>query len=185
MRIIAGKAGRIGIKVPAAVSRPTTDFVRQAIFSMLGEQVIGARVLDLYAGSGAIGLEALSRGAASCTFVDEHRQACNVIEENLRKTKLDGGRVIKAQVLAQLKRDPDRYDLIFADPPYWKHRGDSDHLRELFDAGVIAPQLDPGGWFIAEASSHYDPPQPEGLTLTSRREYGSSAILLYAAAAAD
>lgn len=184
MRIISGKAGRIAIKVPAAVSRPTTDFVRQAIFSMLGEQVIGSRVLDLYAGSGAIGLEALSRGATSCTFIDEHRQACNVIQENLEKTKLSGGRVIKAQVISQLKRDPGSYDLIFADPPYWKHHGDSDHLRELFDSGLLPQQLKPGGWLIAEASSHYDPPQADGLTLTSRREYGSSAILLYAAASA-
>lgn len=185
MRIISGKAGRIAIKVPAAVSRPTTDFVRQAIFSMLGEQVINSRVLDLYAGSGAIGLEALSRGATSCTFIDEHRQACNVIQENLEKTKLVGGRVIKAQVINQLKRDPSHYDLIFADPPYWKHHGDSDHLRELFDSELIPQQLNPSGWFIAEASSHYHPPQVDGLTLTSRREYGSSAILLYAATPAS
>jgi 16S rRNA (guanine966-N2)-methyltransferase len=69
MRIIAGSAGRIAIKVPPAVARPTTDFVRQAIFSILAGRVENARVLDLFAGSGAIGLEALSRGAASCVFV--------------------------------------------------------------------------------------------------------------------
>jgi len=103
-----------------------------------------------------------------------------VIQENIEKTKLSGGRVIKAQVISQLKRDPANYDLIFADPPYWKHHGDSDHLCELFDSGLIPHQLKPGGWFIAEASSHYNPPQVDGLTLTSRREYGSSAILLYA-----
>ena len=70
MRIIAGKAGRLAIKVPQAVARPTTDFVRQAIFSILGDRVDESRVLDLFAGSGAIGLEALSRGAKTCTFVD-------------------------------------------------------------------------------------------------------------------
>lgn len=85
MRIIAGKAGRIAIKVPSAVARPTTDFVRQAIFSILGEHVFDARVLDLFCGSGALGLEALSRGAASCVFVDEHRQAIAVTDENLKK----------------------------------------------------------------------------------------------------
>ncbi len=181
MRIIAGKAGRIAIKVPAAVSRPTTDFVRQAIFSILGEQVDGARVLDLFAGSGAIGLEALSRGAATCVFIDEHRQACSVIEENLRKTRLDGGRVVKSQALGYLKRETNRFHLIFADPPYWKHLGDTDHLRSLLDSGEITRLLEPGGWFIAEASSHYDPPRPDGLELIDRRTYGSSAILLYAA----
>jgi len=118
MRIIAGKAGRIAIKVPVAVTRPTTDFVRQAIFSILGERVDNARVLDLFAGSGAIGLEALSRGAASCVFVDEHRQASNVISENLAKSRLEGGRVVKAEVATHLKRDAAIYDLIFADPPY-------------------------------------------------------------------
>ena len=70
MRIIAGKAGRIAIKVPSAVARPTTDFVRQAVFSILGERVGNSRVLDLFAGSGALGLEALSRGASVCTSAD-------------------------------------------------------------------------------------------------------------------
>jgi len=85
VRIIAGKAGRMAIKVPSAVARPTTDFVRQAIYSILGETIFDARVLDLFCGSGALGLEALSRGAASCVFVDEHRQAIAVTDENLKK----------------------------------------------------------------------------------------------------
>ena len=93
MRIIAGIAGRLAIKVPSAVARPTTDFVRQAVFSILGERVDNARVLDLFAGSGALGLEALSRGAATCVFVDEHRQAAQVITHNLTKSRLAGGRL--------------------------------------------------------------------------------------------
>ena len=179
MRIIAGKAGRIAIKVPPAVTRPTTDFVRQAIFSILGEGVENARVLDLFAGSGAIGLEALSRGAASCVFVDEHRQACNVITENLSKARLDGGRSVKADVITHLKRDAGTYDLIFADPPYWKHYGDKDHIGDLFKTGLIAPRLAPDGWFIAEVSANQKSPEAEDFTLTDRREYGGSAILLY------
>jgi 16S rRNA (guanine966-N2)-methyltransferase len=180
MRIIAGKAGRIAIKVPTAVSRPTTDFVRQAVFSILGEQVDQARVLDLFAGSGALGLEALSRGASSCTFVDEHRQATAIISENLKKTRLDGGQVVKADVTSFLKRDPSQYQLIFADPPYWQHHGDKDLIRELFNHDLIAARLAPGGWFIAEVSGHYKAPEADGLTLIDRREYGGSAILLYA-----
>ncbi|RPJ34925.1 MAG: 16S rRNA (guanine(966)-N(2))-methyltransferase RsmD [Verrucomicrobiaceae bacterium] len=179
MRIIAGKAGRIAIKVPPAVARPTTDFVRQAIFSILGERVENARVLDLFAGSGAIGLEALSRGAASCVFVDEHRQAAAVIAENLAKTRLEGGRAVKAEVASFLKRDAASYDLIFADPPYWKHHGDKDHIGDLLKGGLLAPRLAPGGWLVAEVSANQASPEADDLTLTDRREYGGSAILFY------
>ncbi len=179
MRIIAGKAGRIAIKVPSAVARPTTDFVRQAVFSILGEKVESARVLDLFAGSGALGLEALSRGAKSCTFVDEHRQAVSVIQENLAKARLDGGHAVKSEVATFLKRDAATYDLIFADPPYWKFYGDKDHVTDLLKSGLIPPRLAPGGWFIAEISSHQKSPECEEFSLIDRREYGSSTILLY------
>ena len=181
MRIIAGKAGRIAIKVPPAVARPTTDFVRQAIFSILGERVENARVLDLFAGSGALGLEALSRGAAACTFVDEHRQAVKVITENLAKARLDGGHAVKSEVAAFLKRDPATYDLIFADPPYWKYHGDKDHVTDLLKSRLLPPRLASGGWLVAEVSSHQKSPEAEDFTLVERREYGSSAILLYSA----
>jgi 16S rRNA (guanine966-N2)-methyltransferase len=179
MRIIAGSAGRTAIKVPAAVARPTTDFVRQAIFSILGERVVDARVLDLYAGSGAIGLEALSRGAASCVFVDEHRQACAIIPENLAKARLTGGRAVKADVPAFLQRDSGSYDLIFADPPYWKHHGDTDHIGRLLQAGLIAPRMEPDAWFVAEISASQPTPASPELVLGDRREYGGSAILFY------
>jgi 16S rRNA (guanine966-N2)-methyltransferase len=179
MRIIAGKAGRLAIKVPASVTRPTTDFVRQAIFSILGETVENARVLDLFAGSGAIGLEALSRGAASCTFVDDHRQACAVIAENLTKSRLDGGRAVKADVPSFLKRDTSVYDLIFADPPYWKHYGDKDYAGDLLKIGLLDRRLSPGARVIIEISANQSSPITESLTLTDRREYGGSAILIY------
>ncbi|MGL4401355.1 MAG: 16S rRNA (guanine(966)-N(2))-methyltransferase RsmD [Luteolibacter sp.] len=179
MRIIAGKAGRIAIKVPSAVARPTTDFVRQAVFSILGEKVENARVLDLFAGSGALGLEALSRGAKSCTFVDEHRQAVSVIQENLSKARLDGGHPVKSDVATFVRRDSATYDLIFADPPYWKFYGDKDHVTELLKSSLLPPRLAPDGWFIVEISSHQTSPECEDFTLTDRREYGSSTILLY------
>lgn len=181
MRIIAGRAGRVAIKVPAAVARPTTDFVRQALFSILGETVRDARVLDLFAGSGALGLEALSRGAASCTFVDEHRQACAIIPGNLDKARLDGGRVVKSDVAAFLRRDTATYHLVFADPPYWKHAGDTDHIGFLLANDLIAPRLAPGGLFIAEISANQTSPDGGGLVLADRREYGSSAVVIYRA----
>jgi 16S rRNA (guanine966-N2)-methyltransferase len=180
MRIISGKAGRLAIKVPSAVTRPTTDFVRQAIFSILGGKVDGARVLDLFAGSGAIGLEALSRGAASCVFVEQHRQAATVISENLTKSRLEGGRVVRAEVAPFLRHEIGSYDLIFADPPYAKCAADFDHVRSLLEGGHVLPRLAPGGWFIAEAPSGKPAGQAPGWKLVDHREYGGSAILLYA-----
>ncbi len=180
MRIIAGKAGRVAIKIPAAVARPTTDFVRQAMFSILAERVEKARALDLFAGSGAIGLEALSRGAKTCVFVDAHRQAAQVIGENLAKTRLGGGRVVRSETLPFLRRDTATYDLIFADPPYWNHYGDKDHVSELLVCGLLAPRLALDGWLVAEISSRQPSPVSDTLELVDRREYGSSTILLYA-----
>ena len=167
------------IQVPASVTRPTTDFVRQALFSMLAECVEGARVLDLFAGSGAMGLEALSRGAAACVFVERQRQAASVIAGNLEKTRLPGGRVVTSAVDAFLRRDAGEYDIILADPPYWKHAGDADEIGALFNGGWIAPRLADEGWFVAEASSAYRPPEGADLELADRRVYGSSALLFY------
>lgn len=179
MRIIAGKAGRIAIKVPSAVARPTTDYVRQAIFNILGETVADTRVLDLFCGSGSLGLEALSRGATSCVFVDEHRQAITVTGENLRKARLDGGRTVKSEVLAYLKRDPGSYHLILADPPYWKGHGTPDHVKSLLALETIADRLAPGGYLVAEISSAQATPPSPYLPLLDRREYGSSTILIF------
>src|SRR3954470_8214533 len=116
MRIISGIAGSIAIKVPAAVTRPTTDRVREAVFSMVGDFVAGARVLDLFAGSGAMGLEALSRGAAEAVFVEQDFGASKIIQDNLARAKLQGGRIIKAEAFASLRRLADsgaRFDLVF------------------------------------------------------------------------
>jgi 16S rRNA (guanine966-N2)-methyltransferase len=183
VRIIAGTAGRLAIKVPKAVTRPTTDFVRQAMFSILGPRVPDAAALDLFAGSGAIGLEALSRGAASCVFVDEHRNAEAAIRENLAKARLEGGRVVRADVHAWVARDSGTYDLIFADPPYAKYPGERDHLKELMAKPELLRRLADGGWLVAECSSTSRGPEAPGWRLVDRREYGGSAILLYAAAA--
>lgn len=180
MRIIAGKAGRIAIKVPSAVARPTTDFVRQAIYSILGERVFDARVLDLFCGSGALGLEALSRGAESCVFVDEHRQAISVTDENLKKARLEGGRTVKTEVFSFLKRDPSTYDLILADPPYWKGYGDIDLVAKLLELPELHARLNPKGHLIAEISSSQPTPASPHFQLLDRREYGSSAILIFA-----
>ncbi len=180
MRIIAGKAGRVAIKVPSAVARPTTDFVRQAVFSILGENIFDARVLDLFCGSGALGLEALSRGATSCVFVDDHRQAVAVTDENLKKARLEGGRTIRADVMSFLKRDTATYDLILADPPYFKNYGDTDHIRKLLDLPSLPERLAKNGHLVIEISSSQPSPTTPTFQLLDRREYGGSAILIFA-----
>lgn len=180
MRIISGKAGRTAIKVPSAVARPTTDFVRQAIFSILGETIHGARCLDLFCGSGALGLEALSRGAASCIFVDEHRQAVAVTGENLQKSRLEGGRCVKAEAFSFLARDTATYDLILADPPYWKGYGDTDLAAKLLTLGNLPARLATNGHLVIEISSSQPTPATPLFQLLDRREYGSSAILILA-----
>lgn len=179
MRIIAGKAGRMAIRVPPAVARPTTDFVRQALFSILADHVVDARMLDLFAGSGAIGLEGLSRGAASCVFVDDHRHSVDCIRHNLELSRLGGGRVIRSQVLAFLRNDCATYDLIAADPPYWKHHGDTDHVAALLESGLLVARLAEGGWFVAETSSQQTPHRAAGWELADHRSYGGSALWFY------
>lgn len=179
MRIIAGTAGRMAIKVPHDVARPTTDFVRQAMFSILGERVVDARVADLFAGSGALGLEALSRGAQSCVFVDQHPQALKAIRDNLAHAKLHGGRVVSSDVLAFLKKDTQRYDLVFADPPYAKHPLDPEFIGKILASGHLLPRLAEDGLFYAEVAKLTDSPTHPDWQLIDRRHYGSSAILLY------
>jgi 16S rRNA (guanine966-N2)-methyltransferase len=113
-------------------------------------------------------------------FVDDHRQSIKVIGENLAKSRLEGARVVRSEALPFLKSDKGLYDLIFADPPYVKHSGDHDHVRELLDKGDVRSRLAPDGWFIVEVSSSTRSPEAEGWRLVDRRGYGSSAILLYA-----
>lgn len=179
MRIIAGKAGRLAIQVPPTVTRPTTDMVRQAVFSIIGESIDGACVLDLFAGSGALGLEALSRGAESSVFVEENRQAAGVIRRNLENSRLPGGRVVQADVDRFLKRDTGRYHWVFADPPYWKNASDRDHVGKLLGSERLVPRMMPGGHLVIEVSTRQASPIGAGFELLARREYGSSAILIY------
>jgi len=120
MRVIAGRAGGVRLMSPKNGVRPTMDRVKAAIFSSLGEIVIGARVLDLFAGTGALGIEALSRGADSALFVDEDRQSISAIEKNLSKTRL-AGRVRQQDVFGFLKNaraTAEKFQIVFADPPY-------------------------------------------------------------------
>lgn len=181
VRIIAGSAGRVRIRVPAGVVRPTTDFVRQALFSILGEVVVGARVLDLFAGSGALGLEALSRGAAGCVFVDHSARCVAAIRENLSAAGLSGGRVVRSEVEEFLAVEQGSYDMVFADPPYARGVGERDELAEVLGGADLRRVVAAGGWFVAEAPAEREVPVAAGWNMRDRRVYGGSSILLYGA----
>ena len=154
VRVIAGTAGGIPLQTPRTDLRPTMDVVKGAIFSSLGDLVTGARVLDLFAGSGSLGIEALSRGAASVTFVESERRAVAAIGKNLEKTQLTGPAATVQEM--DVFRFIDRfaatasYEIILADPPYAKAEGERDFAPELLCAPMLRNALTPGGIFVLE-----------------------------------
>ena len=178
MRIIAGTHRGTRLKEPAHVTRPTSDRVREAIFNVLSLVVPEARVLDLFAGTGALGLESLSRGAASCLFIDNDSQALHCLRQNLAHTKFNNGKIIDGDALkfVQNPRGRQQFDLIFADPPYHRH-GAPDLAGPL----LLAPlPLAPGGILVLEVESERrDPDAIEGLTLIKRKNYGKTAVLYF------
>lgn len=170
MRIIAGSHRGHRIVAPTGRdTRPTSDRVRENAFNLIGP-VDDADVLDLFAGSGALGLEALSRGAASATFVESDREACRTINANLDKLKLRGT-VLCQEATRALARERRRYDLVLCDPPY-----DYDH-------GKLAPHLagllNEDGLLVYETSGRADPLDLPGLEVRTSRKYGSARLTLY------
>lgn len=124
MRVIAGKAKHLQLKAPKGTdTRPTTDRIKETLFNMLQGELDDIRFLDLFAGSGGIGIEALSRGAREAVFVEGNREACSIIRENLILTHLDSQAVVLGQnVMPSLKmlRDGEKFEVVFMDPPYGK-----------------------------------------------------------------
>ena len=120
MRVITGKARGVQLKTPDGMTtRPTADRVKEALFSIIQFDLPGAKILDLFGGTGQLGIEALSRGAKSAVFVDAGEPACKLIRENLRRTRLESdAKVIRSDYLEYLKRCRESYDIIFLDPPY-------------------------------------------------------------------
>jgi 16S rRNA (guanine966-N2)-methyltransferase len=174
VRIVAGsKKGHRFAAPKGVVTRPTGDRVREAAFSLVGP-VAGAAVLDLFAGSGAMGLEALSRGAASCVFVERDREATRVIQSNLEKLGLTGA-VVPRSVEAVLRGESSRgrrYDLVLADPPYeeWK-------THEPTLAGLLPVVLADDALVVVETAADVEPELP--LDLVTTRRYGSARITVF------
>lgn len=178
MRIVAGSAGGIPLDTPRTDMRPTMDRVRGAIFSSLGELVPGARVLDLFAGSGALGIEALSRGATSATFVESHPACVAAIERNLAKARLVGEvRRLDAFAFLARARTAQPFDVIFADPPYRKRPDDRDFTAELLRSAPLRTLLAPDGLFVLEQAPGTRLDLPEGWECLRRKKYGSTEVV--------
>jgi 16S rRNA (guanine966-N2)-methyltransferase len=170
LRIIAGTHRGRRIAAPKGRdTRPTSDRVRENAFNLIGP-VDDAEVLDLFAGSGAMGLEALSRGARHATFVERDRDACRVITGNLATLKVPGT-VLCQDVLRAVAQERRRYDLVLCDPPY------------DFEASRIAPHLAKllaeEGLLVWETSGRLDPPEAPGLRQRTTRRYGSARLTLF------
>jgi len=178
MRVIAGSAGGIHLTVPQRGVRPTMDRVKAAIFSSLADQVIDAPILDLFAGSGGLGIEALSRGAASVLFVEEDRQSIRAIEKNLAKTNLRG-RVRQQDVFEFLRRSSfaERFRIIFADPPYEKTKAGEHFTEELLANAALAQLLEPGGVFVLEKRPAERIPETELWNVIRAKTYGATEVL--------
>jgi 16S rRNA (guanine966-N2)-methyltransferase len=178
MRVIAGSAGGIRLAVPKKDVRPTMDRVKAAIFSSLGDAVIGARVLDLFAGSGGLGMEALSRGASSAVFVEEDWQAAEVIEKNLAKTKLRG-RVRQQDVFDFLRHasEMEKFQIIFADPPYDKTKQGERYTEKLLANEALPGMLEPGGIFVLEKRPAQVLSEMKLWRIIRQKTYGSTEVL--------
>ena len=178
MRVIAGSAGGIQLDVPSNGVRPTMDRVKAAIFSSLGEFVIGARVLDLFAGTGALGIEAMSRGAGSALFVEENNAAAKTIERNLGRTKLAGA-VRRQDVFAFLgaASPAEPFRIIFADPPYEKTKSGGQFTQLLLESNALAEMLEPTGIFVLEKRPAEEVPSAPLWQVIRARRYGATEVL--------
>lgn len=174
MRIIAGAARGRRLHVPAdARVRPTSDRVREALFSSLQDRLPGARVLDLFAGTGALGLEALSRGAASVLLVERSGRNAALVRRNVEVVGLPGATVVTGEALAVLRNTTDAvFDLAFLDPPY---RTDDGELAEVL--AVLTPLLATDAVVIVERDRRSTPPAwPAGLLAGQSRRYGDTVL---------
>ena len=178
--MVAGTARGVRLTAPGEGTRPLGDRVKQTLFAILDPSIRGARALDLFAGSGAAGIEALSRGAALAVFVERDREAARVIEANLRRTQLaDRARVVRADALAWLRSEGapvEPWTVAVVDPPYADERALHAALDALGRPGVVAPD----GWVVAKHFWRTALPAGVGLLASAReRRFGETALTFY------
>ena len=177
MRVIAGRAGGVRLVSPKSGVRPTMDRVKAAIFSSLGEIVIGSRVLDLFAGTGALGIEALSRGAESALFVEQDRQSIVAIEKNLAKAGFRS-RVRQQDVFGYLKGGGDeKFQIIFADPPYEKMKSGEQFTERLLGDENLPKLLEADGIFVLEKRPSEKFLVLKMWELIRQKKYGATEVL--------
>lgn len=180
MRVIAGTARGVVLEAPRGrETRPITDRVKETLFGVLGARVLDARMLDLYAGSGAIGIEALSRGAASCTFVERGREALAVLRRNLERARVQDAARIAGQDVGRFLAGPgeERYDLVMLDPPFAEH-------AILAPLQRVAARLSPGATVVVRTFWRTDVPEAAGLAIVRRRRLGETMLTFLEPAAA-
>ena len=177
MRVITGKARGVQLKTPEGMlTRPTADRVKEALFSIINFDLPGAAVLDLFGGTGQLGIEALSRGANSAVFVDQREDACKIIRENLRRTKLETqGRVVRSDYLDYLRRSREKFDIILLDPPYAEV-----FLENALKCITEIDILKSGGIIVAERPVEKELPfEFEGYTRSRDYKYGKTLLTIY------
>ena len=177
MRVIAGKEKGIILKTPEGMqTRPTTDRVKEALFSIIQFELPGAKVLDLFGGTGQLGIEALSRGAASAVFVDAREDACRLIRENLKRTHMENAaRVVRSDYLDYLKRCKDKFQIVLLDPPYAEVFLEN-ALKMITEIDI----LESGGIIIAERPLGKDLPwEFSGFTRSRDYKYGKTLLTVY------
>ena len=177
MRVITGKARGIQLKTPDGMqTRPTTDRVKEALFSIIHFDIPGARVLDLFGGTGQLGIEALSRGAKNAVFVDAREDSCRLIRENLKRTKLEKeGRVVRSDYLDYLKRCRETFNIILLDPPYAEVFLEN-ALKRITEIDI----LETNGIIVAERPLGKELPwEFEGYTRSKDYKYGNTLLTVY------
>ncbi|MBQ3053306.1 MAG: 16S rRNA (guanine(966)-N(2))-methyltransferase RsmD [Clostridia bacterium] len=177
MRVIAGSAKGHSLKTPKGLyTRPTTDKVKGSLFSMLMGHLADAKVLDLFAGSGGLGIEALSRGAKECVFVDMDSDAVSCIKENLAFTKTkEKARVVQGDSLQFLKTESSPFDLIFIDPPYHHNLG-AKSMELIFSQNLLKS----GGLVSLETDEgELETEEFEGFELIKSKSYGRISLKIY------
>jgi 16S rRNA (guanine966-N2)-methyltransferase len=179
LRVIGGYLSGRRFRVPPGEVRPTSDRVRESLFGRLGE-LDGVRVLDLYAGSGALGIEAISRGAADATFVEQDARALKVLRTNLAELGIDSiTSVVAGDVSAAIRRlgrAKQRFDLVLIDPPYA-----SEEPARAFEALIGSTILAPGAMVVLERDRRHPSPHAEGLSALDERRYGETVVARFIA----
>ena len=177
MRVVSGRARGVTLKTPdGSLTRPTTDRVKEAMFSIVQFDLPGARVLDLFGGTGQLGIEALSRGADSAVFVDSREDACKLIRENLKRTKLEQyGKVIRSDYLSFLKSCREKFNIIILDPPYAEEFLENS-LKMITEIDI----LQSSGIIIAERPvGKVLPWDFSGIYASRDYKYGSTLVTVY------